>query len=242
VQTRHQTPCFVAAATWPARKGSTRSAPAGSASAAKVGWAQPRLGGMECILAGGKQLPAPCCRRAAAALPDSSSHRHAQATRRAAAPAATAASVRSAISQRSCVAHLSPARMGSRAATKRTWTAAATPARRAPQTRLAALTETAPAAWCAAAPTATRPPADAWCVCAQQVQLSAAQWTHILQCVAVALQPPSTCYDGVRNGAETGIDCGGLCGACIGGQDCLLDRDCISGKWEVSSHKCEVCE
>ena len=39
-----------------------------------------------------------------------------------------------------------------------------------------------------------------------------------------------TCTDGVRNGAETGVDCGGgTCPACALGQACQLARDCTSG-------------
>jgi hypothetical protein len=37
------------------------------------------------------------------------------------------------------------------------------------------------------------------------------------------------CGDGVRNGNETGIDCGGSCGPCAVGIDCLGDSDCASG-------------
>ncbi len=39
-----------------------------------------------------------------------------------------------------------------------------------------------------------------------------------------------TCTDGVKNGAETGIDCGGgACPSCAVGQPCLVATDCASG-------------
>ena len=40
-----------------------------------------------------------------------------------------------------------------------------------------------------------------------------------------------TCSDGVKNGGETGIDCGGTtCGKCGTGQGCTSATDCLSGK------------
>lgn len=39
-----------------------------------------------------------------------------------------------------------------------------------------------------------------------------------------------TCFDGVKNGHETGIDCGGTeCGLCPSGQGCESGGDCLSG-------------
>ena len=39
-----------------------------------------------------------------------------------------------------------------------------------------------------------------------------------------------TCTDGAKNGAETGIDCGGgACPSCAAGQACLVAADCASG-------------
>ncbi len=41
--------------------------------------------------------------------------------------------------------------------------------------------------------------------------------------------PVTECGDGVKNGAETDVDCGGgVCGACGGGRACVEARDCIS--------------
>jgi hypothetical protein len=40
----------------------------------------------------------------------------------------------------------------------------------------------------------------------------------------------ATCTDGIKNGAETAIDCGGgTCSACATGKACLLASDCASG-------------
>jgi len=42
--------------------------------------------------------------------------------------------------------------------------------------------------------------------------------------------PPHRCQDGVKNGDETDIDCGGSCPTkCVAGQSCVQDSDCSSG-------------
>jgi cysteine-rich repeat protein len=38
-----------------------------------------------------------------------------------------------------------------------------------------------------------------------------------------------TCNDGLKNGAETDIDCGGVCGTCAQGKACLVGGDCSTG-------------
>jgi Cellulose binding domain len=39
-----------------------------------------------------------------------------------------------------------------------------------------------------------------------------------------------TCTDGIRNGAETGVDCGGpVCPQCPAGQGCVTGSDCVTG-------------
>jgi hypothetical protein len=43
--------------------------------------------------------------------------------------------------------------------------------------------------------------------------------------VSVAFNAPR-CNDGVKNGAETDVDCGGVCGACGAGKNCARHRDC----------------
>jgi hypothetical protein len=47
-------------------------------------------------------------------------------------------------------------------------------------------------------------------------------------CVAAA-SPAPTCTDGVKNGSETDVDCGGSCGPCANEQRCLTFTDCQSG-------------
>jgi cysteine-rich repeat protein len=48
-------------------------------------------------------------------------------------------------------------------------------------------------------------------------------------CTGGVCQAP-TCLDAVKNGSETGLDCGGVvCGACPAGQPCLVAVDCQSG-------------
>jgi hypothetical protein len=40
--------------------------------------------------------------------------------------------------------------------------------------------------------------------------------------------PPPSCNDGVKNGSETAVDCGGSCPGCDDGDPCLVDGDCLS--------------
>jgi hypothetical protein len=40
------------------------------------------------------------------------------------------------------------------------------------------------------------------------------------------LSTPASCSDGVKNGGETDVDCGGACGPCAVGKACLEDPDC----------------
>ncbi|HEV7732449.1 MAG TPA: hypothetical protein VGR62_09830 [Candidatus Binatia bacterium] len=48
-------------------------------------------------------------------------------------------------------------------------------------------------------------------------------------CIASVCQVP-TCFDGVENGSETGLDCGGgSCPGCAVGQGCFLGTDCALG-------------
>ena len=39
---------------------------------------------------------------------------------------------------------------------------------------------------------------------------------------------PATCSDGVQNGNETGVDCGGSCPACAAGQPCCAAAECAT--------------
>ncbi len=46
----------------------------------------------------------------------------------------------------------------------------------------------------------------------------------------VGVACPDDCTDGVLNGTETGVDCGGpTCSSCVPGQGCLVAGDCDSG-------------
>src|SRR5262245_60952269 len=54
----------------------------------------------------------------------------------------------------------------------------------------------------------------------------------IVVCLALSgcLHPVlNSCIDGVRNGDESAIDCGGSCAACANGQTCFSSFDCLSG-------------
>jgi len=54
--------------------------------------------------------------------------------------------------------------------------------------------------------------------------------------------PPSgpTCIaDGVKNGSETGVDCGGGCGRCGNGQGCLSRDDCAGAF--CANGTCQAC-
>ena len=45
-----------------------------------------------------------------------------------------------------------------------------------------------------------------------------------------------SCSDGIMNGAETDVDCGGpVCGRCTRGSQCSVDQDCGSDQCEVTS-------
>src|SRR5437588_400940 len=39
---------------------------------------------------------------------------------------------------------------------------------------------------------------------------------------------PTQCDDGVRNGDESDVDCGGGCPQCAGGRKCFHDWDCLT--------------
>jgi hypothetical protein len=55
----------------------------------------------------------------------------------------------------------------------------------------------------------------------------------------------SLCSDGVKDGQETDVDCGGpTCSRCLGGKICDVDGDCASGACNVTTHTCaaSACE
>ena len=46
------------------------------------------------------------------------------------------------------------------------------------------------------------------------------------------------CSDGVLNGDETGVDCGGACGSCDEGPSCFTHSDCVTGYCELTRSVC----
>lgn len=49
----------------------------------------------------------------------------------------------------------------------------------------------------------------------------------------------ATCGDGVKNGTETDVDCGGSCTRCAGGNTCASRADCHSARCETG--RCQTC-
>jgi hypothetical protein len=53
-------------------------------------------------------------------------------------------------------------------------------------------------------------------------------------------QKAATCRDGIRNGAETDVDCGGgACSRCLNGKTCNIANDCASGT--CTDGQCVTC-
>ncbi len=48
--------------------------------------------------------------------------------------------------------------------------------------------------------------------------------------VFLAVPARASCFDGVKNGPESDVDCGGDCPACERGQSCGVPDDCYSGR------------
>jgi hypothetical protein len=60
-------------------------------------------------------------------------------------------------------------------------------------------------------------------------------------CQDGACSPPS-CADGVKNGNETGVDCGGPdCPRCANGQTCESRDDCRSAMCDLQTFTCQGC-
>jgi len=60
------------------------------------------------------------------------------------------------------------------------------------------------------------------------VDTSSASWTNATE--PPPLVPPSQnlCYNGVKDGNETDVDCGNVCTPCAAGKTCIFDTDCAS--------------
>lgn len=67
-----------------------------------------------------------------------------------------------------------------------------------------------------------------------QKSLSLAFRVHLRACAegTCAPSPRASCFDRVRDGDETGVDCGGTCRVCTAGQTCSAPSDCESGACE----------
>ncbi|HEX3850859.1 MAG TPA: hypothetical protein VHW01_07815, partial [Polyangiaceae bacterium] len=52
----------------------------------------------------------------------------------------------------------------------------------------------------------------------------------------------ASCSDGVTNGSETDVDCGGACPACRAGQSCRADGDCDSTHCELGICQSASCD
>src|SRR5262249_42683140 len=62
-----------------------------------------------------------------------------------------------------------------------------------------------------------------------ELKLSIGFHAHLTPCAdgrCTTTQPAATCFDRVRNGDETDVDCGGTCGACSAGATCAVAGDC----------------
>ena len=66
----------------------------------------------------------------------------------------------------------------------------------------------------------------------------------ILLSVSGSSSGAATCSDGIRNGFETGVDCGGpACAACALGANCIGNNDCQSGLYcNTTSSACATGE
>jgi hypothetical protein len=52
----------------------------------------------------------------------------------------------------------------------------------------------------------------------------------VLAAVFASAEAHATCFDGVLNGPESDVDCGGDCPTCERGRSCHVPRDCSSGR------------
>src|SRR5262249_23226118 len=50
----------------------------------------------------------------------------------------------------------------------------------------------------------------------------------------------ASCTDGVLDGMESDVDCGGSdCGKCADGKKCLIGSDCVDGLCDSTTHTCQ---
>ena len=53
--------------------------------------------------------------------------------------------------------------------------------------------------------------------------------------------PPAPCADGIKNGSETDVDCGGSCPRCTAGKTCVSASDCETGLCFPATDTCRHC-
>lgn len=54
-------------------------------------------------------------------------------------------------------------------------------------------------------------------------------------------QDATSCFDRVRDGDETDVDCGGACKACTGRRACAIDADCVTGACDAGTCRAASC-
>jgi hypothetical protein len=59
------------------------------------------------------------------------------------------------------------------------------------------------------------------------------------RCPTTNLPSGVTCSDGITNGSETDVDCGGTCPRCAVGQTCAIRNDCLSARCDAGT--CKTC-
>ena len=52
--------------------------------------------------------------------------------------------------------------------------------------------------------------------------------------------PPNLCDDGITDGQETDVDCGGSCRACAAGRHCETASDCVTDSCSADTHRCSL--
>lgn len=67
---------------------------------------------------------------------------------------------------------------------------------------------------------------------------------HLSPCPEGRCAPPieEACFDRVRDGDETDVDCGGSCGPCAGGLACAIGADCQTGACDGGSCRPATCD
>jgi hypothetical protein len=57
------------------------------------------------------------------------------------------------------------------------------------------------------------------------------------ECSTNGICSPASCSDGIKNGTETGLDCGGDCNTCADGVGCAVNADCTSKSCDSAGTK-----